>query len=65
MKIQIIRTSEADGEWYKVKIDDSTQACISITEGKDAEALQRAEKIYDFCKENRGKFKVIKEEEIN
>lgn len=64
MKIELIQTKEPDGDWYKIRIDDSTQQCISINPGKEEEALKRANDIYDFYKECKGKFKTIKSEVI-
>ena len=64
MKIQLIKTKELDGDWYKIRINGFTKTCIHIIKGEEAAALDRANEIYDFYKENRGQYKVIKGEEI-
>jgi len=64
MKIQLIKTKEPDGDWYKIQINGFTKACIHIRKDEEAAALDRANEIYDFYKKNRGQYKVIKEEEI-
>ena len=63
MKIQLIKTKESDGNWYKVVVDGLTKACIGIRENED-KALARAMEIYDFCVKNEGVIEIIKETEI-
>jgi hypothetical protein len=64
MKIDIIKTCESDGNWYKVRIDGSTKACIRIDNKPEGEALAKATEIYDFYVNNEGEFQVVKEVEI-
>lgn len=64
MKIDIIMTSESDGDWYIVRIDEKTKSCIRIDNKEEGEAFFRATKIYDKYVEWGGQFKVIKETEI-
>lgn len=66
MKLQLIKTKESDGNWYKIYYDDRIKACIKIdtTEEGEETALRRATEIYDFLKENKGQSQIIKEDEV-
>jgi len=64
MKIELIKTKESDGNWYKVYVDDWPQSCIKILIGREDEALERATEIYDFLIENKGDKQIIKSNEI-
>ena len=61
MKLQLIKTKETDGDWYKVLVDGK---CKGITNAKSDNALERATEIYDFLKENKGECQIIREEDI-
>jgi hypothetical protein len=63
MKIELVKTKESDGNWYKIRVDGLTKACVSIHE--EEKDLKRATEIYDFLVETKGSFQVIKETEIN
>jgi hypothetical protein len=60
MTITLIQTKETDGDWYKVKVDDYTKACIGIYPGREETAYLRALEIFTFLVENKGEAKVIK-----
>ncbi len=67
MKVEFIKTKETDGDWFKIKVDNATVACIGY--GKDRlrtedEAYKRAYEIYEFCKVNKGTYEVIGSEEV-
>lgn len=64
MKIQLIETMESDGNWLKVKVDNLTKACICVDLRSREEALEKAEKIYQFYVNNNGMDKIIKEVEL-
>ena len=64
MKIELIKTKESDGNWYKVYVDDWPKACIKIFNGREDESLKRAIEIYDFLIENKGDKQIIKSNEI-
>ena len=64
MTIELIQTKESDGDWYKVKLDGNFKACVKIYPDDNGKALERATAIYDFIKESKGDFKVIKSEVI-
>jgi len=63
MKVQIIETKESDGDWIKVKVDESTVSCLGFGEGKGTrdQALARANEIAVFCFENGGTQKILEE----
>ena len=61
MKLQLIKTKEADGDWLKILVDDRTKA---IFNAKNDNSLNRATEVYEFIKENKGEFQIIKEEEV-
>ncbi len=65
MKVQIIETVEADGNWYKVKKDDIVIACLrkDVDFRTNGEALKRANEIAHFVWENGGTEKIILEYE--
>jgi len=63
MKIQLIKTKESDGNWYKVVVDGLTKACIGIRENEN-KALVRATEIYDFYVKDEGVIEIIKEKEL-
>ena len=50
MKIQLIRTKEAGGDWYKILVDGCYQACISIKDRGESEALKIATETYESLK---------------
>jgi predicted RNase H-like HicB family nuclease len=65
MKIELVKTKEADGDWFKIKVDGSTQQCIGF--GKyitEEEALKRAEEIYEFYVQNKGNEEVLMSETV-
>jgi hypothetical protein len=65
MEIKIVKTKEADGDWFKVKVDESTIACLEFGKYcKEEDALKRAEEIYDFWVQNKGREEVIKSETV-
>jgi hypothetical protein len=64
MKIEIIKTKESDGDWFKVIVDNRTEACVNINNRTEEEALKRAFEIFDFIAENKGKQQVIKSVEL-
>jgi hypothetical protein len=65
MKIELVKTKEADGDWFKIKINGSTEACIGFGKYITEEvALKRAEEIYDFWIQNKGKEEVIKSDTV-
>ena len=61
MKLQLIKTKEADGDWLKILVDNRTKA---IFNAKNDNSLNRATEVYEFIKENKGEFQIIKEEEV-
>jgi len=61
MKIELIKTKESDGDWYKIQIDGTTEQCVNASR---SDALNRALEIFDFYKENKGTIEVIKSEEV-
>lgn len=61
MKLQLIKTKETDGDWFKILVDGR---CKAVTNAKTDNALSRATEIFDFIKENKGEFQIIKEEEV-
>jgi len=66
MKIELIKTKESDGDWYKICFDGTCRACFGYGTGKrsEEEALERATEVYNFYKENKGIIQVIKSEEV-
>lgn len=62
MKVQIVETKESDGDWIRIKIDDSTKAILKLNGTKSREeVLARAEEIAQFFWENGSPEKVLKE----
>ena len=61
MKLQLIKTKETDGDWYKILVDDRVKAVVNA---KNDKSLDRAFEIYEFITENKGEFQIIKEEEV-
>jgi hypothetical protein len=48
MKIEIVRTQENDGDWYKVLVDGYNKGCWKVTDiQSENEALILAEKRFD------------------
>ena len=65
MKVQIIETVEADGNWYKVKKDDVIIACMKKDVGyrTNDETFKRVNEIARFVWENNGTEKIVLEYE--
>ena len=61
MKLQLIKTKETDGDWFKILVDGR---CKAVTNAKTENSLERAVEIYTFIKENKGEYQIIKEEEV-
>ena len=64
MKVTIVETKESDGDWIKVYVNGTLNACIGFGEGRlrtRGEALARANEIAVFCFENGGTQKILKE----
>ena len=64
MKLQLIKTKETDGDWYKILVDGKYKKAISISERGEEEAYRIANEALDFYKENKGEYQIIKEEEV-
>lgn len=64
-KIELIKTRESDGDWYKVYVDGECKACCGMQYVLEEKALARAEEIFNFLVENKGNNRqIIKTVEI-
>ena len=61
MKLQLIKTKETDGDWYKVLVDGK---CKAVTNAKSEDGLERANEIFMFIRDNKGELQIIREEII-
>jgi hypothetical protein len=63
MTIELIKTKETDGDWYKILVDGCTKAVVGIHDDEQ-KALKRITEIYDFMIANKGEKQVIKSETV-
>ena len=65
MKLQIRESIESDGKWLKVYRDNICKACFKLdTEIRtNAEAMKRAEEVFQYMLENGDSERIIKEYE--
>lgn len=64
MLIELIKTKESDGDWFKIRVDGHTKTCLGIRGEKEVETAKRAEEIFNFYVENKGNDQIIKSFEI-
>ena len=49
MKIELIKTKERDGEWYKVYVDGICEKCYGFKHIPEEEAKLKAEAYFNNC----------------
>jgi hypothetical protein len=65
MKVELIRTEEPEGNWYKILIDGSVKKCFGMTYISEEQAKKDAEEAFDSFVKNRSfNTEVIKSVEI-
>lgn len=65
MKIQLIRTEELDGIWYKILIDGCVKKCFGCKYVEEATAKESAKQMYDnIIKNHTFITEIIEEAEI-
>jgi hypothetical protein len=54
MKIELIRTEEPDGTWYKILVDGSVQKCFGMRFISEEKARESAEAAFEKYVEGKG-----------